>query len=132
MAEWCFVRPGDVDSDEAWEPIRLLLDQYCESYRAEDVRAAVGNGQFQLWLARDDGGLLAVLITQLIHRRDGLICVVNFCGGREMHKWIGDRHLLARWAKDQGCIAVKGERREGWLWFLPDAKQTGIVWEMKL
>lgn len=131
-AHWCFVRPADVESDPAWEPIKALLDKHCESFRAEDVRAAVRAGQFQLWLARSGSELLAVMVTQLVRRRDGLVCVVSFCGGMRMSEWIGDRHLLKRWAKDEGCVAIKGERRRGWLHFFPEAEQTGVVWEMRL
>lgn len=132
LAEWCFVRPEDVEIDAAWEPIKVLLDRHCESFRAEDVRAAVASGQFQLWLARSGGELLAVMVTQLVRRRDGLVCAVNFCGGTRMSEWIGERDLLRRWARDEGCIAIKGEHREGWLRFFPDAEQTGIVWELRL
>lgn len=131
-AHWCFVRPADVESDPAWEPIKALLDKHCESFRAEDVRAAVRAGQFQLWLARSGSELLAVMVTQLVRRRDHLACVVADIGGTEMLQWIEDRGLLRRWASDNGCSAIEGYGRDGWLRFLPDAERTGIAWRVRL
>lgn len=132
LAEWCFVRPEDVEIDAAWEPIKVLLDRHCESFRAEDVRAAVRAGQFQLWLARSDGELLAVMVTQLVRRRDGLSCVVADIGGTRLREWIDDRDLLRKWARSNGCSAIEGFGRDGWLHFLPDAERTGIAWRVRL
>lgn len=130
--EWCFVRPGDVAGDAAWEPIRALLDATCEAYRADDVRAAVAAGDFQMWLCRSGGEIIAVMLTQLVRRRDGLICSVVFCGGTRMGEWINHRDLLTRWAGEQGCIAIRGEGRTGWMHYYDGARLVGKIWEVAI
>lgn len=130
-AHWCYVRPTDVASDAAWEPIKALLDKHCESYRAEDVRAAVGSGHLQAWVVRERGGLLAVMLTQIVRRRDYSALVVTHIGGTGLRKWIRDWHLLRRYAAENGCSSVEGYGRDGWLRLIP-AERIGIAWRMRL
>ena len=88
----------------------------------EDFKAFLTEGEMQLWLAIDDGELLASMVTQVVTYPRKRILRIIAIGGGEMERWIHFLSGLENWAMEQGCTALECWGRKGWLRVLEDWK----------
>lgn len=131
-SNWYSVPSYQVENPVVWRPIEAILTAKCEEYRPNDIRHAVVNGEMQMWVAAPEGPIAAVILTQIGQRRSGKVLTVLFCGGSDMRLWIDERWRIKDWARQMGCRAVRFEGREGWGKIFPEARQTGVKWEVEV
>ena len=86
-------------------------------WQADDVHAALLARDLQLWLwLNDDGIATAAGVTTIDVRPRRAVCVVMFLGGRDRSSWQEEAlDTITTWARAEGCTAIEGHGRPGWL-----------------
>jgi hypothetical protein len=97
-----------------------------------DVERAVLDGAQLLWVAADRQAIWAAAVTQLARANGEKLCTIVACGGRERARWLPLKAELERFAKAEGCAAIRIHGRRGWARELPDYRLTRILLEKEL
>lgn len=92
--------------------------EYCQgTYWAEDLRDQCAAGEKHLWIAQRADGLVVAALVGSVNRypRRTSYCV-PFIGGTEVRTWFRKALLaIESWALENGCDALEGGARRGWL-----------------
>jgi len=104
---------------EIWQIVAPLVDAACHRssgrFTADILRAACERADMQLWIAKDEEGIGAVMITEVFTYPTGLkVCSVIVLTGRYWRRWIGLLADLEAWARGQGCTMIQAQARPGW------------------
>lgn len=115
MADLVCVPPDDVL--RVWPHVRELIVDAAKRGAGDifSIESGVLNGPDLLWLAWDGEKILAAAVTSLGIANNDKICTIVACGGDE---WSRFGHLiegLEKFAKDEGCKAIRINGRPGWL-----------------
>jgi hypothetical protein len=97
-----------------------------------DVEAAVLAGTQLLWVAADRRAIWAAAVTQLSRANGEKFCTIVACGGRERARWLPLKAELEKFAKAEGCTAIRIHGRRGWAREFPDYRLTRILLEKEL
>ena len=89
-----------------------------------DVIALLLQGHMHLWLACNESGIVAAMVTRFIDYPRLRTCGLLFIGGKGMRAWLEHEDTVAEWAKGQGCSELEGYARKGWLRVLPHWKPS--------
>lgn len=96
------------------------------------VRDAVFTSRALLWLAVQDSDIRACAVTQLIETEWRRICEIAACGGKDMQQWLPLIAGLEKYARDEGCEAVRIMGRKGWQRMLKHYRPTQVILERAL
>jgi len=127
-AELACVPPHDIG--QLWPHMAHFIRRAMEKGgmgRFEDVERDVLTENAYLWVAIEDGGILAAAVTQVTDPKDCRLCTIVACGG---HDWERFGHLiegLEKYARAEGCTRIEIAGRPGWLRRLPDYKLAKVV-----
>jgi hypothetical protein len=97
-----------------------------------DVEEAVLAGTQLLWVAADRQAIWAAAVTQLSRANGETFCTIVACGGRERARWLPLKAELEKFAKAEGCAAIRIHGRRGWAREFPDYRLTRILLEKDL
>jgi len=114
-----------------WPHVAPLLKRAIERTnlcRFQDIEDDVLDGDGLLWLAWSTR-IEAAATTILAKTDDGLVCVVTACGGENMNNWLPLLQGIEKYARNEGCRAVRIFGRRGWERTLKDYDVTNIVIE---
>jgi hypothetical protein len=105
--------------DECWEEVKPFLESASEytygRYTVEDIYDCLKEYDHQLWIAFNELGIKAAVVTYFIHYPRKKYLVMSFCGGEQMDQWIAPMlKLLQHWAFDSGCDGIEATARPGW------------------
>ncbi len=79
------------------------------------VLALLAKGEAQLWIAHNGTGIKAAAITRMAMVNSGRrICFCVACGGEDFDQWAHTLGDIEKWARKQGCDAVRITGRPGW------------------
>lgn len=83
----------------------------------------------QLWVVLDDTvkpvKIVAAAISRLDKMENGkLHATLEILGGEGMKSWFGLKEQFEKWARAEGCTAVRLDARKGWAKHLKDYKIT--------
>lgn len=81
----------------------------------ESVLRQLRDSEMQLWVVHDDVVPMAAVVTQIITTRKKKICTVVYTGGKGMEHWLNLLDWIEDWAWQNGCDAIEGNGRLGWL-----------------
>ncbi len=105
-------------------------------YWPEDVLKALLDATCRLWISWDDEGkrVEAAVVTETIQYPRRLALRLWLIGGENMKKWGRPlRDMLEEYARSQGCDAIEGGLRKGWLRIGGEGwRETGITFEKRL
>jgi hypothetical protein len=124
--------------DAMWPHVVKLIETALiasESDLSPDhVKARIDTGKALLWIIWDDkpavvwsdsrgargksdgGELVAAGTTELVTLENGRkLCVISTCAGKELKTWKRFLSDIERWAKQEGCEAVRFYGRPGWV-----------------
>lgn len=112
----CVVRPEEVSAlwDLIWPLLKPAAKRAQGGWSEQSIRDAIASGDAQLW-ASWDGKIGAVAMTQIIISGDKKLCSIPLLGGKSRANWLHYEPQVCEWAKAQGCVALEGYARPGWL-----------------
>jgi hypothetical protein len=85
-----------------------------------------------LWLATDDGKLIAAATTAINQTPRHKICLVTSAGGVHSTLWDQFMPMVESYAKAEGCELVRAAGRAGWARVLTGYRQPWIVLDKRL
>jgi hypothetical protein len=121
--------------DRVWPLVSHLIRAAMRKGRISefaDVEAAVLAGTQLLWVAADRQAIWAAAVTQLSRANGEKFCTIVACGGRERARWLPLKAELEKFAKAEGCAAIRIHGRRGWAREFPDYRLTRILLEKAL
>ena len=86
----------------------------------EGVLQACCYRDMQLWTAWDGLDLEAAAVTQIICYPGRKVASIPLIGGRKRNDWLCFQPQFEEWARANGCDALEGYARPGWLRVLSD------------
>lgn len=96
--------------------------------RFEPIAKDVLEGGSLLWVASEvDGGIRAAAVTRMIETELHKYCLIVACGGTDRGRWLHLLQPIERWAKSEGCFAMRIMGRKGWGSVLRDYRVTRVV-----
>ena len=105
-------------------------------YLPEDVLKAIAEATCRLWISWNDERqrVEAAVVTETIRYPRRLALRLWLIGGENMKAWGRPmRDLLEEYARHEGCDAVEGGMRRGWLRIGGEGwRETGITFEKRL
>lgn len=120
--------------DEIWSRAVPLLRRGFESPELADTyHDKCTTGQAQLWGVLDEQELIAAFLTE-IHTVGGRkVCNIVSTGGSRMSEWLHFLDIIERWARINGCVAMRHANcRTGWARVLTQYHTTRITLEKAL
>lgn len=106
-------------ADLVWPAITGFLEGAAKytygRYDAQDIIEGYRNSDQQLWIAFDDEGVHAFVITEIRVYPKLTALVMHFTGGRRRKEIKTPMiALIQRFARDQGCDVIESQGRKGW------------------
>ena len=127
LGQPCNVALVDADKvSSVWEEVYPLLEK-AQVYAAgeldtQDFFDMIKNGDMQLWIAEDDDGIFAMMLTEFVQYPRKKVMRIVSIGGSEMHRWMKYFPALEAAALSVGCTGFEIFGRKGWLRVLKDWK----------
>ena len=117
--------PAD-NASSVWEEVYPLLEK-AQVYAAgeldtQDFFDMVKNGDMQLWIAEDDDGIFAMMLTEFVRYPRKKVMRIVSIGGKGMNRWMKYFPALEAAALSVGCTGFEIFGRKGWLRILKDWK----------
>ncbi len=100
------------------------------SFRGVQDSVLEGNGL--LWLAFDEKAIHAAAVTELHETEWRKSCVIVACAGHDMTQWVHMIEEIEKFAKAEGCSAVRIFGREGWQRVLSKYRPKRVVLEKEI
>ena len=105
--------------DYIWEDVEPLLKQGEELlapwYSLADIHTLLHGGRLVLWTAADEGGIVLVMLVELIKFPASEIVRVLYIGGSGVKRILPLVDFLHLWARRQGADRIEINGRPGWL-----------------
>lgn len=127
-AELACVSPEDVP--QIWPYVSHYICRAMERGRMgnfEDVEKDVLGNNSYLWLAIDDGSVLAAAVTKVTQDKDERLCTIVACGGYDWQRFGCLIDGLEKYARTESCSAIEICGRPGWSRRLKDYRTVKIV-----
>ena len=127
-AELCCVDPAHVEN--IWPHVAHLVRRAMERGgmgRFADVERDVLGANAYLWVALEQGAVLAAAVTQVTQENDRRLCTIVACGGRDFARWGGLIAGLEDYARAENCKRIEIAGRPGWRRRLPDYRLAKVV-----
>ena len=105
--------------DAVWPHAVALIDSALRrsdsDLTAAHIKAKIDAGRSYLWIIWN-GSLLGSGTTEVVRLENGRrICVITTCAGRDHHIWERVLDDIERYARNEGCDAVRFHGRMGWV-----------------
>ena len=108
--------------DSVHRHLELMTPHSEGELEPEDFYELLTNAEMQLWIAVDNGELIASMVTQVIpYPRKQVLRIISI-GGKSMDKWMQFLPIIEDWALTVGCTSLEAWGRKGWLKILKDWK----------
>lgn len=127
-AELVCVPPDRVK--EIWPHVLHLIAKAMERGRMgrfEDVQTDVLGGNAFLWLAIENGSVLASAVTKVTNEPGERLCTIVACGGYAFERWGRLIEGLEKYARAENCVAVEICGRPGWSRALKGYRTTKVI-----
>ncbi len=102
-----------------WPQVEKFIHSAFEAGIGDDTKdsvlAMLGRGEAQLWIAHNGAGIKAAAVTRMAAIASGRrVCFCVACGGEEIETWKDCLKDIERYARKQGCDAIRLSGRAGW------------------
>ena len=122
------------DIDFVWEEVESLIKNALKhsegELQAEDLLPFLRKGEQQLWVAMEDGAIIASMVTEVIsYPRKRILRVITIGGkdGKGIDKWYGFLPMVEGFALKVGCSSLEAWTRKGMARKLKDWKHSYTV-----
>ena len=111
------VSPGNIGL--IWPQVEKYIKSAFEAGIGDDTEKSalslLFKGDAQLWVAHEGAKIQGARITRNCVVNNGRkICFTIACGGEDFASWVHLMDDVERWAKNQGCDALRISGRAGW------------------
>lgn len=123
---------------EAWPEIGPFLSALAANgsgrFTTTDYVRAISDREMQLWAARGDGKVLAVMLSEMRTYPTCNVARLIGINGGDMREWVGHMSQIERWAKISGAAVLEATAPMGWERVLKPYgfKKTHVVLEKPL
>lgn len=98
-----------------WGWVREALVDNANAHTHEDIYREIAERKMQLWVIwavkeRPTG----VLVTEVYDTAAGMTCAIPIVGAEMMDESLDVLETIEKWAREQGCVRLRGEGRAGW------------------
>lgn len=127
------IRPEDIPN--VWPSVSSLIHaaiRRTNLNRLQDIENEIFDGLGQLWIARDEAGILAALTTALVTTERGKVCILTALGGSQMSQWLPMLSKVEEFARAEGCHGMRIYGRKGWERALPAYHLEHVILERPL
>ncbi len=105
--------------DEVWETVEPFLFKATEMsdgrWTTNDVLAAAKDEHFHLWVAIEDGVIVAAATTSFTDYPGKRMLTGQFLGGKRLKDWVGLLdEMLRNWGIANQCAGIELTGRNGW------------------
>lgn len=117
-----------------WPLVKNSLNKALEATELGDLQALeneILGGKQLLWLAFGKH-LEAIATTQIVKPYYRKICVVTACSGSNIERWLPLYERIEKYARDEGCAAMRIYGRKGWERVLNGYHVEHVVLEKEL
>ena len=123
--------------NHVWDEIKGFLESAVSvtngRYTTYDVYNGCQLGEYQLWIAfGDDDKIVGVEVTSISNYPSKRVLTSLFTGGIRIRTWRDKMmELITRFARDNGCEAIEGFGRSGWVKLLEPygVRQMTVMFE---
>jgi hypothetical protein len=98
----------------------------------EKVEQDVLRGEMLLWLAWNGEKIEGAGVTELSKTENGKICTIVAWSTSDMRRDLGLLSIIEKFAKKEGCKAVRLYGRRGWARVLRDYSQPSVILEKEV
>ena len=126
------VLPSDISV--VWDDVVTFIDSALKHSEGElisnDLMLPLSNGQQNLWIALEDGEIIAAMITEIIpHPRKRVLRIITIGAkdGHGMDRWYDFLPMVEGFALNNGCSSLEAWTRKGMARKLKDWKHTYMV-----
>jgi hypothetical protein len=124
------------DIGRVWPFVQSLVESVAERsngrLRADDVRQALDQGKWQLWIAHDNRQAHALCLTEILIYPQMKTCRLVAATGHDRAEWVDYLKIIEAWAAANGCELMETWARPGWRRVLKDYTWTHVQLEKKL
>lgn len=100
-----------------WPVVRDWIDEAvryaANCWTVDDVLRDLKARKMQLWVVWTDKPVCA-LVTEVYDTAAGTTCAIPIVGGELALECLDLLSVIEQWAKEQGCVRLRGEGRRGW------------------
>jgi len=127
-----FVDKEDIDLvwDEVEPLVKVALKHSEGELLSEDLHPFLKEGEQQLWVAMEDGSIIACMVTEVIsYPRKRILRVITIGGkdGKGIDKWYGFLPMVEGFALKAGCSSLEAWTRKGMARKLKDWNHSYMV-----
>jgi hypothetical protein len=120
-----------VDHEFIWEFVTPYLIAALERgrgrYTLQDIKEALEEDRYHLWIVVLDHKIIATLITEIIDYPQSRSLRINFGGGKLMDEWFQEMFdTMNRAAKDVGATMLELVGRPGWQKIFKDVEGAKV------
>jgi len=108
------------DVDKVWSIVKPMVaaalvheSNFCTD---EDIYNSVRARKMQLWVAADDGNIVACMVSEIVEYPRTKVAHIVVLGGDSIASWISARdqwELFELWAGRMGCKYIEAHARPG-------------------
>lgn len=101
-----------------WPVVRdWIADAVVEAancWTADDVLRDLRARKMQLWVVWGEAEPVGALVTEIYDTAAGKTCAIPIVGGDGILERLDALAIIEMWAKQAGCVRLRGEGRAGW------------------
>lgn len=122
--------------DELWPHVRPFIDAAFDTELGDDntdsVKADLDARHALLWIVWNGNKLIAAATTKIVRVPAKKLCIITTCAGQDLSRWLHFLVDMEKYAKAEGCDAMRIMGRRGWKAMLPTYHEPWVCLEKEL
>jgi len=115
---------------DVWDKVQHQIEKTNDAVlNDEDVLGFLQSGQWRLWVAIENGIVVAAMTVEFFYYPRDKVCRVVTMGGERMKEWLTSDTIqkFEDWAKEEGCSYIDVFGRRGWKKVLPGYEEDCVL-----
>ena len=115
---------------DIWDKVKHQIEKTNDAVlNDEDVLGFLQSGQWRLWVAIENGIVVAAMTVEFFYYPRDKVCRVVTMGGERMKEWLTSNTIekFEDWAKTEGCSYIDVFGRRGWKKVLPGYEEDCVL-----
>jgi hypothetical protein len=115
---------------DIWDKVKHQIEKTNDDLlNDEDVLNFLATGQWRLWVALENGIVVAAMTVEFFYYPRDKVCRVVTMGGERMKEWLTSDTIknFEEWVKNEGCSYIDVYGRRGWKKVLPGYEEDCVL-----